>query len=140
MLDAKGYRQYLPLYRKISRWSDRIKTADVPLFAGYVFASFDPDRRLPILTIPGVIQIVGNDKPQAIPEEELRSIQQAVASGLHVEPWPIPKVGDVVRISAGALSGLEGVLIEVRSRHRLVVSLSLLNRAIAVQIDRSWIA
>ena len=141
MLRGKGYPEFLPLYRKASRWSDRIKNVELPLFPGYVFARFDVCKRLPVLTVPGVMHIVGIGKaPEPVDDAELNAIQRFVASGLPVEPWPFLRAGEAVRVERGSLSGLEGILLEIKNSYRLVVSLSLLQRSVAVEIDRDCVA
>jgi transcription antitermination factor NusG len=139
-LRGKGYDEFLPLYRKLSRWSDRKKQIELPLFPGYVFSRFDVNQRLPILIIPGVMQVVGfGNKPEPVADEELRAVERFVASGLPVEPWPFLKVGESVLVDDGPLAGLEGTLVEVKNRYRIVVSLTLLQRSVAVEIDRDCI-
>ena len=135
-LRSLGYEWFLPLYSCKKRWSDRIKTVQLPLFPGYIFCRFDPLNRLPILKIPGVIQVVGfNRQPVPVDQDEIRAIQVLVASGLPHKPWPYLKVGDRVRIEAGPLRGLEGLLTEFQGNRQLVLSVTLLQRSVAVKID-----
>jgi transcription antitermination factor NusG len=135
-LDGKGYEWFLPLYKSRRRWSDRFKELQRPLFPGYLFCRFNPLNRLPILTIPGVVVIVGTAKtPVAIDENEILAIQAAVKSGLPIQPLQALRIGQRVRIDRGPLCGLEGTLIELRGRHHLVLSVSLLRRAVAVQVE-----
>lgn len=135
-LDGKGYELFLPLQTLRKRWSDRIKSIQTPLFPGYLFCKFDPLERLPILVTPGVIQITGyNRTPVPVEDSEIQAIQALMASGLSNQPWPFLGVGDRVRIESGPLQGHEGVLVEFRGRHRLVLSITLLHRAVAVEID-----
>jgi transcription antitermination factor NusG len=135
-LGSNGYEWFLPLYKSSKRWSDRIKQVDSPLFPGYVFCRFNPMDRLPILKIPGVIQIVGfNRQLVAVDEAEIRAIQALVASGIPNHPCPYLEVGDKVRIESGPLRGLEGLLIEIQGNHQLVLSVTLLQRSVAVKID-----
>jgi transcription antitermination factor NusG len=135
-LSGQGYDRFLPLYKVRKRWSDRIKEVDAPLFPGYLFCRFSPHDRLPILKTPGVIQIVGfQSGPAAVDESEIRSIQSLVAAGVPHQPWPFLAAGDRVRIESGPLLGLEGILTEVRSSFRLVLSVTLLQRSVAVEID-----
>jgi len=135
-LSGQGYDRFLPLYKVRKRWSDRIKEVDAPLFPGYLFCRFNPHDRLPILKTPGVIQIVSfQSGPAAVDESEIRSIQSLVAAGVPHQPWPFLAAGDRVRIESGPLLGLEGILTEVRSSFRLVLSVTLLQRSVAVEID-----
>jgi len=135
-LSRQGYDRFLPLYKLRKRWSDRIKEVDAPLFPGYLFCRFNPQDRLPILKTPGVIQIVGfKTGPAVVDEAEIQSIQTLVAAGVPHQPWPFLAAGDRVRIESGPLLGLEGILTEVRRSYRLVLSVTLLQRSVAVEID-----
>jgi transcription antitermination factor NusG len=139
MAHNKGFEEFLPLYQCRHRWSDRFKTVELPLFPGYVFCRVNPEHRLPLLIIPGVLHFVGIGKvPVAIDDGEIAAIQSAVNSGLAVEPWNYLEVGQRVVLEYGPLAGLEGILIEARKQHRIVVSVRLLQRSVAVEIDRDW--
>ncbi len=139
-LTGKGYEPFVPMYQARKRWSDRIKVVDAPLFPGYLFCRLDVNNRLPILTTPGVIQIIGfNRVPVPVDEAEISAIQSLVASGLPSQPWPFLHAGDRVQIDAGPLRGLEGVLVELRGARRLVVSVTLLQRSVAVEIDSALV-
>ncbi len=136
----KGFEEFLPLYKIRRRWSDRVQTVELPLFPGYLFCRIGAESRLPILTIPGVLGFAGVGKtPLPIEDEEIAAIQTAVASGLFAEPWPFLNSGDVVRLEAGPLAGLEGVYVTSRNQHRIVVSVTLLQRSMAIEIDRDWV-
>ncbi len=139
-LEAKGYEQFVPLYKLRKRWSDRIKVTEAPLFPGYLFCRFDPQYRLPVLKTPGVIQIVGYNRiPAPIDEIEINAIQTLIASGLPTQPWPFLAVGDHVRIESGSLRGLDGIVVKLKENHRLVVSVTLLRRSVAVEIDSALV-
>lgn len=133
-----GYEEFTPFYRTKRRWSDRTKIIDAPLFPGYVFCRFDAQHRLPILQATGVVSIVSFGKdPVAVDENELDAIRRAMTDGRHVQPWPYLKVGRRVRLLGGALHGIEGQLLQLKDkRQRVVVSISLLQRAVAVELDR----
>lgn len=140
-LRSKGYDPFLPVYTCRRRWSDRIKKIDLPLFPGYLFCRFDLQNRLPILVTPGVIQVVGVGKsPVAVDDAEIAAIQTIVQSGLPREPWPFLQVGQKVRITCGPLSAFEGILLNLKGNHRLVLSVSLLRRSVAVEVDSAWVA
>jgi transcription antitermination factor NusG len=141
LLRSKGYEEFVPLYYCRRRWSDRIKRVMQPLFPGYVFCRLDLQNRLPVLVTPGVLQIVGLGRiPAPIDEEEIISLQKVVISGFQTEPSPFMKVGERVRIVRGALEGVEGILTALKGSHRLIVSVTLLRRSVAVEIDEDWIA
>jgi transcription antitermination factor NusG len=140
-LSGRGYERFLPFYKVRKRWSDRIKEVDAPLFPGYLFCRFDPQDRLPILKTPGVMQIVGfKNGPVAVDESEIQALHTIIAAGAPHQPWPYLTAGDRVRIESGPLLGLEGILTEVRRGHRLVLSVTLLQRSVAVEIDSALVA
>jgi transcription antitermination factor NusG len=135
-LSGFDYEWFLPVYKDRKQWSDRIKQVEIPLFPGYLFCRFDAQHRLPILKTPGVVQIVGyNRQPVAVDEAEIAAIQTLVASGMPNQPCSFVEIGDRVAIGSGPLRGLEGILVESRGRHKFVLSVSLLQRSVAVEID-----
>ncbi len=137
-LRGKGYEEFLPLHAERRRWSDRVKTVQAPLFAGYVFCRFDVQLRLSILTTPGVMHVVSTGQvPQPIADEEMTSLRLLVDSGLSVEPWPYQFVGKRVTIVSGPLTGTSGILQSIKNKDRLVVSISLLQRSVAVEVPES---
>ena len=139
VVQQKGFEEFLPLYRSRQRWSDRYKWVELPLFPGYVFCRIDPRFRLPILTIPGALQFIGIGKvPLPIEDSEIAAIQSAVRSGLPASPCEYLKTGQLVRFDDGPLAGLEGILVESRKDCRVVVSVTLLKRSVAVEIERDW--
>lgn len=136
-LRARGIEQYLPLYRARRRWSDRWKELELPLFSGYVFARFAPAGRREVLTTPGLVAIVGfGGRPAEILPEQIAAVRRLSGSGLRLEPWPFLKTGQRVRIERGPLAGLEGVLLRVKAPWRLIVSIDLLERSVAAEVDR----
>ena len=138
LLSCKGYETFLPIYRTVKRASGRSKEIQSPLFPGYLFCRFNVCDRLPVLITPGVISVVGRGRiPIPVEESEIDAIQKMVSTGLRVEPWPYLEVGQLVRIEDGALYGIEGVLTSFRGTRRIVVSISLLRRSVALEIDRS---
>jgi transcription antitermination factor NusG len=140
LLENAGYECFLPLGKYMRRWSDRMKEVEAPLFPGYLFCRMNPHNRLPVLTTPGVIQIVGVGKtPTPVGEEEVAAIQRLGRSGLSTMPWPYLGVGHVARIEDGPLRGMTGIVIKIKSELKLVLSISLLQRSVAVEIDRAWI-
>lgn len=130
---------FLPCYWDRRRWSDRIKVVERALFAGYLFCKSDRDVVVRIVTTPGVIRVVGNmHGPLPIPAHEVEAIQRIVETRLPTEPSPTPLVGQLVRIERGPLSGVQGIVRAQRNQHRLVVSIPLLQRAVAVEIESDW--
>ena len=140
LLQSKGLETLLPTYATKRRWSDRFKVVEAPLFPGYVFCRFDVHNRLPVLITPGVISVVGRGKtPVAMDDSEILSIQTAIGSGIHMEPWPYVEIGERVRIKDDVLDGMEGILTSFKGSHRVVISVTLLRRSVALDIDRSRI-
>ena len=139
-LRRRGFEEFLPVYRARVRWSDRIKVTQRPLFPGYVFARFDPSNRLPILMLPGFVHIVGfRNGPEPVDEAELHAIRRFVDSGLPIAPWPYLREGEMVMVQHGALAGLEGIVLRAENSLRLVVSLNLLQRSVAVELEREFV-
>jgi transcription antitermination factor NusG len=140
-LRERDYEQFLPMYSSRRRWSDRWKTIEVPLFAGYLFCRFEPSHRAKILTTPGVMHIAGIGKaPLAVEVEEIEAIRQAVQSGQCLEPWNRLQVGSQVRIEVGPLKGLQGVLLRFKGTTHLIVNVQLLRRGVAVEVKEEWVA
>jgi transcription antitermination factor NusG len=139
-LRGKGYDEFLPVYSARRRWSDRVKQIELPLFPGYLFCRFDPqDRTLPILSTPGVIGIVGAGKtPVPVADHEIEAVRLVIRSGLAAQPWPYLGVGSRIYMEAGPLAGLEGNITNTDKVCRVVVSVALLQRSVAVEIDREW--
>ncbi len=139
-LQHKGFKPYLPTYRNRRRWSDRVVVTDTPLFKGYVFCRFDPLNRLPIVTTHGVIGIVSyGTEPAPIDAKELEAVKQILHSGLATEPCPFLREGQQVRVLRGSLAGVEGILVKKKSDFRLIISVTMLQRSVSVEIDREWI-
>lgn len=130
---------FLPTYRDKRIWSDRVKVLDAPLFPGYCFARFEyPGRRVPVLRVAGVKSIVGlGCVAAAVPDEEIFMIRTLVNSSFPVRPWPFLRAGHRVRVGHGPLRGVEGVILEQKDEWRMVVSVELLQRSVAVLLDRS---
>jgi transcription antitermination factor NusG len=140
LLSGKGYQTFLPTYKVRKRWKGKVREADSALFPGYVFCNFNAQKRLPVLITPGVISVVGQGRiPQPVDEREIEAIQKVVASGFRAEPWPYLEIGQKIRIEQDVLQGLEGILINFKGNQRIVVSVSLLRRSVALEIDRSCV-
>ena len=139
MMRNKGFEEFLPVYQSRQRWTDRMKSVEFPLFPGYVFCRLNQQHRLPLLTIPGVLHFVGIGKtPVPLEDFEIAAIQAAVRSGLSTEPWPYLEAGQRVRLEEGPLIGVEGIFLGTSKQDRLIVSVTLLKRSVAVTIERHW--
>jgi transcription antitermination factor NusG len=139
-LKGQGYECFLPTYMSVRRWSDRMKELEQPLFPGYLFSCFELQNRRPLLMTPGVQQIVGTGRtPIPVEESELEAIRLALSSGLPNQPWPYLQLGQRVRVTYGSLNNLEGILINFKGSHRIVLSVTLLQRSVAMEIDLAWV-
>jgi len=135
-LSNKNFEVYLPLYLCVRRWQDRDKQLWLPLFPGYLFIREGLDRQLQILTTPGVLHIVGwGGRPAIVPQAQLDTVRRILASPMEVEAHAYLKCGDRVRVKSGPLMGLEGILTRKKGVARLVISLEMLGRSAAVEID-----
>jgi transcription antitermination factor NusG len=137
-LTNKQFEVFLPLYASIRRWTDRQKTLFLPIFPGYVFVRGGLDRRLEIVTTPGVQTILFyGEQIATIPETEIHNVRRMVEGPYRVEPHPYLKCGEKVRITRGSLKGIEGVLVRKKNLYRMVLSMDLLHQSVAVEIDAS---
>jgi transcription antitermination factor NusG len=140
LLRGKGLETLLPTYTNKRKWSDRFKVVETPLFPGYVFCRFNVHNRLPVLITPGVISVVGRGKtPIAVDDAEILTLQAAIRSGIEMEPWPYVEIGERVRIKDDVLNGMEGILTNFKGSQRVVISVTLLQRSVALEIDRARI-
>ncbi len=133
---------FLPLYRSIRRWKDRRKELELALFPGYVFVQLELRDRLKVLQLPGVVRFVSfNGHPAALPQAEIESLRKGLNGCVRMSPHPYLRDGRRVRMSSGPLAGLEGILHRRRNRDkeklRLVVSIEMLMRAVAVEVDEA---
>jgi transcription antitermination factor NusG len=138
MLAAKGFEVFLPIYESVRRWRDRKKTLSLPLFPCYLFVRGGLDRRLQVVTTPGIHMILHRGESIAtIPEEEIEAIQRAVDGSYRVEPHPFLKCGQRVRVLRGALEGVEGILVRKKNMFRLILSVDMLAQSVAVEVNAS---
>ena len=140
-LSNKGLQCFLPVYPSRRRWSDRSKNLLLPLFPGYLFCRLETRDRLRVETTPSVLTIVGSaGRPLPVPEAEVSAIQALLASGRPVLPHPYVHEGDFVYIHRGPLQGLEGILLQVKNIWRVVVSVTILQRSVSVEVDRDCVS
>ncbi|OGW74567.1 MAG: hypothetical protein A3J72_07615 [Nitrospirae bacterium RIFCSPHIGHO2_02_FULL_40_19] len=140
-LTGSGVETFLPVVERLSRWKDRNKLIDFPLFPGYLFVHIHKvyDNILSVLKIPGVVRFLGiiPGEPQPVPEEQIVSLRKLVESKKDIDPYPYLKEGEMVRIKSGPLAGIEGVLVEKYGQHMLVLSVDVLQQGAAVKIAAS---
>lgn len=135
-LAGKGFEVFLPLYRAVHRWEDRAKQLSLPLFPGYIFLRTALERRIQVLTTPGVFHFVSSaDRPIPVEQAAIDSVRQLTDRGSKVEPHPFLKVGDWVRVKKGPLAHLEGILTHWKGAFRLVLSIELLQQSAAVEVE-----
>jgi transcription antitermination factor NusG len=131
----KGFEVFLPQYTAVRHWTDRTKELSAPLFPCYLFLRGGIPR-LNIVTTPGVQGLVGfGGVPATIPDAEIEALRQAVARRVRLEPYPFLKCGDWVRVMSGPLEGIEGILVRNKNRYRLVLSVDLVQKSAAVEVD-----
>ena len=129
-----------PTYKVSRTWSDRTKEINVPLFPGYLFCFLNLCDRAAVLRTPGVVDFIAfGNKPVPIAEDEITAVRKITSSQLVYGPYPFLKAGDRVTIERGVLAGIEGILTRIKNIYRLVVSINVLQRAVAVEIDSDWV-
>jgi transcription termination/antitermination protein NusG len=135
-ISRRGVESFLPLYRTARRWSDRRVELEMPLFQGYVFVHLALSDRLKVLQVPGVVRIVGfGGLPAPLPEEQISTLRAGLTGHLRAEPHPYLNVGRRVTIKRGPLAGMQGVLLRRKGSCRVVISISLIQRALSIDID-----
>jgi len=136
MLESKGFEAFFPSYESVRKWKDRRKVISLPLFPCYVFVRGAIERRLPVLTTPGVhMLITSGEQVATVPEQEIEAIRRTVQAQIGVEPHPFVRCGERVRVVRGSLEGVEGVLARKKNLYRLILSVEMLAQSVAVEID-----
>jgi transcription antitermination factor NusG len=137
-LSVREVENFLPLYESVRQWKDRRVRLQLPLFAGYVFVRMALRDRLRVQQVPGVASLVGfHGTIAALPEEEIEALRANLASGVRAEPHPYLTEGRRVRVKSGPLAGLQGILVKRKNNTRFVVSVELIQRAMAVEVDQA---
>jgi transcription antitermination factor NusG len=138
ILRGKGLEPFLPTYIRLST---RSKRYELPLFPGYIFCRSDITDYLLIRATPGVFSIVGHgNTPSPVPDEEVDRVKRLIQSGLTPKAWPYTSVGYPIRLESGPLRGVQGVIVDAEDKKWLVVSVNLLQRSVAVKIDRNLLS
>jgi transcription antitermination factor NusG len=137
-LGVRRVEHFLPLYSSVRQWKDRKVKLDMPLFPGYVFVRLALRDRLSVLQVPGVACLVGfNGTPAALPADEIEGVRASLVEGVRVQPHPYLAVGRRVRLQSGPLAGLTGIVVRRKSGLRFVVSVDLIQRSVAVELDEA---
>lgn len=140
-LESKGYETLVPVYKKYHRYGNRSKHFELPLFPGYVCCRFDVQARLPVVTTPGVMRVLGvRNAPVPLSDVEIASLQTAMKAQLPIQPFPFVTAGQRVRIRSGILAGVEGIVLGLKGELRLVLSITLLQRSVVLEIDRGQVS
>ena len=135
-LDEKRIEGFLPTITRWSRWADRRKRIDWPLFPGYCFVRIHPSNALSVLTCAGAVSLISFDgRPVSIPDSEIESIRALVTSELQYDPSPLIHEGMTVTVVSGPLRGVTGRLVRKGSHARLLLSVDLIGQAVSVEID-----
>jgi transcription antitermination factor NusG len=140
VLDTKGYETFVPLYKHRLRRVSGVRDFELPLFPGYVFSRFDLLKRLPVVVTPGVNRILGvGATPTPVDPREITSLRTALDKALSAKTLPFFHAGSKVRICEGPLQGVDGVVVLVRGTLRIVLSVTLLQRSVLVEVDANWL-
>lgn len=135
-LENKGYETFLALRKKRNTYRTRCREVELPIFPGYVFCRFNVLSRLPILTTPGVLQILGiGSRPFPVPDMEIKSLKTVLEARISMQPFPFPPVGREVYIAKGALAGVQGTVVGVKNLRRIILSVTLLQRSVLLETD-----
>jgi transcription antitermination factor NusG len=135
-LEQRSVESFLPVYETVRRWKDRRMQLQMPLFPGYVFVRMAPVDRLRVLQVPSVVRLVGfNGQLSALPDEEIEGLKKGLAGGVRAEPHPFLTVGRRVRLKSGPLAGMQGILLRRKGNFRVVISIDLIQRAVAVDAE-----
>ena len=135
-LEERRVECFLPLYRSWRRWKDRRKQVDLALFPGYVFVRIALQQRLRVLELPGVVRLVSfNGQPAPLPEQDIEALRSALEQRIYAEPHPYLRIGRKVRVVHGPLAGTQGILVRNKDKFRVVISLEVLMRSVAVEVD-----
>lgn len=139
-LRERAVQCFLPLYQTLRQWKNGRFQVSLPLFPGYLFVRIAMSERLKVLQVPGVVRLIGfNGVATPLPQSEIDTIGEALRKGVAAEPYPYLKVGQFVRVVGGPMSGLQGILLRRKGRLRVVVSVDLIMRSVAMDIDAAEI-
>jgi len=137
-LDERRIEAFLPLYKAWHRWKDRRKEVELALFPSYVFVRIEEEQKLRVLKVAGAVNVVSfNGKMAALPEREIEALRNALENQVYAEPCPYLRVGRKVRVKRGPMAGAEGILSRKKDKCRVVISVDVLMRSVAVEVDGS---
>ncbi len=129
---------FLPMYRSVRRWKDRRKELELALFPGYVFVQMSLSSKLRVLEVPGAVRLVSfNGKPAPVPTEDIEALRTRLSGNAKIQPHPYLRVGRRVRVHSGPFQGLEGIVVRRKDRCRLIFSIDLIQRSLAIEVDEA---
>ncbi len=135
-MERRGIQNFLPLYKSVRRWKDRRKELELPIFPGYLFVRMALRERVSVLQVPGVVHLVSfQGRPAPVPDSDIEMLQRQLSQSGRLQPHPFLTIGRRVRISSGPMSGMEGILARKKDKVRVVLSIELIQRAVAVEVD-----
>jgi transcriptional antiterminator NusG len=136
-MERRGIQNFLPLYKSIRRWKDRRKELDLPIFPGYLFVRIARRERLNVLQLPGVVRLVSfQGRPAPLPDAEIEMLQRQFSQNSGLHPHPFLSAGRRVRVHSGPMAGTEGILVRKKDKFRVVLSIELIQRSVAMEIDQ----
>lgn len=137
-IERRSFSCFLPLYRSVRRWKDRRKELELALFPGYVFVHMKLENRLQVLQLPGVVRLVSfNGQPAALPADQIEALQLRLSAAVRIEPHPYLRAGRKVRVRSGPMQGLEGIILRRKDSCRVIFSIDLIMRSVAVEVDEA---
>lgn len=137
-IEHRQFACFLPLYRSVRRWKDRRKELELALFPGYVFVYMSLANKIRVLEVPGVVNFVSfHARPAALPAEEIETLRDRLTCNARIEPHPYLRAGRRVRVRSGPFQGFEGIIVRRKDRCRLVFSIDLIQRSLAVELDEA---
>ena len=135
-LQQRGFDHFLPLHQEVHRWKDRRKIVELALFPGYVFVRMALKEQLGVLQMPSVARLISfQGRPAALPDAEIEALRNGLAENLHAEPHRYLELGRKVQITGGPLAGATGILVRKKQSLRVVLSIAMIQRSVAVEID-----
>lgn len=140
-LRRRGLEHFYPTFRERVSYSDRTKTVERPLFPGYLFARVDTRGLAALGRIAMVVRVLGNPDPEPVDAKEVEDVRHLVESGFELEACAVPAigVGEPVIVQQGSFRGVRGTVLRAAGRNKLVVSISMLGRAVAVELAADWL-
>jgi len=134
-LEGKGFEPFLPVRSIMSKWKDRKKLIEFPIFPGYLFVKMPLIKKIEALQVPGIVRLVGQSQPEAVREDQIYALKTIVQDIFDYDPYPYLMPGMEVEVVRGPLKSVRGVLEEKKNKHRLIINLEMINNSVATEID-----